>query len=197
MFVVLEGIDGSGKTTVCSALSEKLSERGYRVAVTEEPTELIRPLLSGGMEIKDPAALFLLFTADRMEHQERIKKLLSSNDIVLCDRYLLSSFAYQGVLISQKYGGWDRAMRWMESVSEYIHMKPDLTILLDSDPEVSLKRIREKRGALHPYFENENYLTEVRNAYRKLVGADTEVIDSTGDISRVVETALRSVTRRL
>lgn len=197
MFIVLEGIDGTGKSTVCRALSEKLSGRGYKVAVTREPTDLIRPMLSHEVRINDPTALFLLFTADRIEHQAELEELLSTNDAVICDRYLLSSFAYQGVLISEKLGGWDDAVKWMTEVSRNITLKADLTLLLDSDPGTSLRRIAEKRGDLHPYFEREQYLEKVRDAYRRLMGPGTVIIDSSGDLNSVIDDAMNSITSYL
>lgn len=193
MFIVLEGIDGSGKTSVNRALSERLRNEGLSVATISEPTELIRPLLSEMTGIKDPLALFLFFMADRMHHQSEIGKLLETNDIVICDRYLLSSFAYQGTLISDLNGSWDSTVKWMSHVAEHISHMPDLTLFLDVEPRLSVKRIREKRGKPDPYFEDEEYLSRVRDAYLKLLNSRSVIIDSTRELPPVEEDAYRAV----
>lgn len=187
MFVVLEGIDGSGKTSVTKALVERFTSESYSVSTTTEPTTLIRPLLGAEQQVKDPVSLFLLFTADRMNHQQEIKKLLKENDIVICDRYILSSLAYQGVLISEKSGNWNDTVKWMKGVSKFIEVEADFTLLLDVDPETSLKRIREKRGSTDPYFENTDYLVSVRKAYLDLLSGDFARIDSTGTLEPVIQ----------
>ncbi len=197
MFIVLEGIDGSGKTSVCRTLSEKLTSDGFSVSVTSEPTPLIRPLLSDDVEIRDPVALFLLFMADRMHHQQEIGRLTKENDIVLCDRYLLSSLAYQGALISEQTRDWDETVRWMNSVAEFVSIKPDFTLFLDVDPVTSLKRIREKRKGAHPYFEREGYLMKVRDAYMRLLGPDSVSVDSNGTLEEAIDGAYAAVRRFL
>lgn len=197
MFVVLEGIDGSGKTSVSAAVAGSLRSSGYSVYVTKEPTELIRPMLADDVSPRDPFTLFLLFTADRQHHQHELKVALEENDIVICDRYMLSSFAYQGTLIAEAIDSWDEAYKWMNDVSRFIHVIPDLTIYLDLDPATSVRRIAEKRGELHTYFEKEGYLQSVRKAYQNLLEFDTVPVDSSRSIDEVTEDVFTIIMNRI
>ncbi len=193
MFVALEGIDGSGKTSVSEALASKLREEGYSVFHTREPTPLIRPLLADDGSRRDPFMLFLLFTADRQYHQQILKTALRDNDFVICDRYLLSSYAYQGTLIADILGSWEEAAGWMDSVSRFIELKPDLTVFLDVSPAISMKRIAGRGGEKHSYFEKEEYLEKVREAYMKLLSGNYVSVDSSGQIEGVIEEAHSSI----
>lgn len=140
-FIVLEGLDGAGTTTQAERLGAWLRSRGRRVHVTAEPTSgpiggLIRQALSkrfvghGGEEL-DPRALALLFAADRLDHyaSDIAPKLAQGIDVV-CDRYVLSSIAYQGVQN-------DRA--WVEVLNAQAP-PPDLTLFLAVSPRVALRR---------------------------------------------------------
>src|SRR3989442_1021120 len=98
-FIVLEGIDGAGTTTQTVELSVALRKDGRKVVVTREPSgrwvgQLIREVLVG-QKMFPPAAVALLFAADRLDHLEReIKPALAGGEDVISDRYLLSSLAY-------------------------------------------------------------------------------------------------------
>jgi dTMP kinase len=109
-FYVLEGLDGAGTTTQSRLLEKHLRDRGLEVSLTREPTDhpigrLIREALSG--HLKSPgkmgeitlseAALCLLFAADRIEHTREIETLRERGNHVVCDRYILSSIAYQSL----------------------------------------------------------------------------------------------------
>lgn len=155
-FIVLEGIDFSGKTTHSKKLVEWIKSKNYRVIATEEPTEgaigkLIRNYLKRGDV--SPTVFALLFAADRVEHIEKvINPLLSEGVIVVSDRYVESSIAYQAA------GGLD--VEWIENINRFA-IEPDLTILLDIDPEVALTRKKEVRDS----FENVEFLKKVRQIY--------------------------------
>jgi dTMP kinase len=132
LFIVLEGIDGSGTTTQLDRLAGHLSARGRRVHATREPSagpvgRLLREILLGGHRLPDgsPAdgrAMALLFAADRRDHLRReIEPALAAGIDVVCDRYLLSSLAYQG----------EEAERgWVAELARDVR-PPDLTLLLD------------------------------------------------------------------
>nr|MDO8079877.1 dTMP kinase [Candidatus Freyarchaeota archaeon] len=155
-FIVLEGIDFSGKTTHSNKLVNWIKSKNYRVVATEEPTEgsigkIIRNYLHFGGG--SPAVHSLLFAADRVEHIEKvIKPLINEGVIVISDRYVESSIAYQAAEGLE--------VEWIETINRFA-IEPDLTILLDIDPEVALARKKEVRDR----FENVDFLKEVRRIY--------------------------------
>lgn len=142
VFITLEGGEGSGKSTVIQYMKEKLEEQGYEVIVTREP---------GGVEVAEdirkvifdhkmnPLTEALLFTAARKEHLEHtVIPAIQTGKIVLCDRFVHSSYVYQGVIGGV---GLEQVRRLNELVvGEWM---PDFTFFLDVDPEVGLKRISD------------------------------------------------------
>lgn len=147
LLVAIEGVDGSGKSTLASTLASELRTRGRRVVVTSEPWEqigsglLIRQILGGAEQ--GGRALALLFAANRAEHVEKlILPEIERGSIVVCDRYLMSTMAYQGI----RYG-----RRWLLELAEGCP-RPDLTVLLTLDAEVARCRMtgdRHYAAALH------------------------------------------------
>ncbi len=169
-FIVLEGIDGAGKTTHLSRLSKRLTESGRRVYTTAEPTQgavggLIRDTLSGYTS-RTPSELAALFLADRVHHNVNkingIKKMLEDGYDVLCDRYYYSSLAYQGVGTS---------MRWLVDCNIGCPdiMKPDLCIFLDLPAEVSAMRISSTR-ATKEIFETEDMIRKIKHRFADVFG---------------------------
>jgi len=164
-FIVIEGLDGSGKTTQIRLLVKRLRAMGRAVAETAEPTTnatggLIRDALSGftprtGTEI---AALFM---ADRVAHNVNpvngIRALLAQGRDVICDRYYYSSLAYQGVVSDPD---------WVFHINVDCPeiRKPDLCVFLDLDDEACLRRMEAGR-AYREIYENENTLLAVRQRY--------------------------------
>ena len=179
-FIVIEGLDGSGKTTQIRLLSKRLKELGRSVAETAEPTAgatggLIRDALSGftprtGTEI---AALFM---ADRVAHNVNpvngINAMLAQGRDVISDRYYYSSLAYQGVVSDPD---------WVFHINVDCPeiRKPDLCVFLDLDDEACIRRMEQGRSYREIY-ENENTLIAVRrryfDAFRRLEGRDNIVI---------------------
>ena len=164
-FIVLEGIDGAGKTTQAERLEAYLTSQGRRVLRTAEPTTFptgvaLRRAL-GGEEKKSECEMATLFVLDRIAHNvhptEGIEALLSQGFDLICDRYYYSTLAYQGQ--STDYG-WVRDMNL--SCPEI--RKPDLCIYLDLTPQQSLERILKGRDRVEIY-ENVETLTRVRNAF--------------------------------
>ena len=164
-FIVLEGIDGAGKTTQAERLEAYLTSQGRRVLRTAEPTAVptgvaLRRAL-GGEEKKSECEMATLFVLDRIAHNvhptEGIEALLSQGFDLICDRYYYSTLAYQGQ--STDYG-WVRDMNL--SCPEI--RKPDLCIYLDLTPQQSLERILKGRDRVEIY-ENVETLTRVRNAF--------------------------------
>lgn len=170
-FIVIEGIDGSGKTT----LARRIAEAVGGAELTFEPTKgpIGQALRSGAYGNIPPAAEALLFAADRAIHTEEIKKKLDSGVWVICDRYLGSTVAYQSASFGDA-ADWDWLLR-MQSKSV---ITPDLTILLDLDPETGLGRVNS-RGEELSRFEKLDFLRKVREAYLRLADIlDYEVVDA-------------------
>ncbi|MCC6042932.1 MAG: dTMP kinase [Candidatus Verstraetearchaeota archaeon] len=152
LYISLDGVDGAGSTTHTKLLAEWLASRGLKAFATKEPTSgrigsLIRDyLLDEGVH---PAVDALLFAADRVEHSVLIRKLLNEGVIVVSDRSIISSLAYQ-----QAQG---LELGWLIEINKY-SLKPDVPIILDVDPAVSLSRKR----SLKEKFERQGFLELVR-----------------------------------
>jgi dTMP kinase len=157
VFIAVEGIDGAGKTTQACMLVKKLRQMGYEAAYTTEPTygrvgDLLRLHVS---KQKPRAPLYeaLLFAADRFEHVKReIQPKLRRGLVVVSDRYLYSSLAYQGAA--------GVSLPWLREVN-FFAPKPDLTFYIDISPAKSLKRKAGKVGA----YESLSYQKKVRKIY--------------------------------
>ncbi len=162
VFIVFEGIDGSGKSTHIKALTDELRGRGYSVLTTSEPSRdrignFIRRYAERNDSRLTPETEALLFAADRFEHVKTvIEPALRRGRIVISDRYLYSSLAYQGA------GGLE--VDWIREMNRFAP-KPDLGILLDILPEFSLQRVNRRKTV----FEVSDYLRKARNIYLKLV----------------------------
>ena len=154
-FVAIEGIDVSGKSTVISLLEKKLP----RVYATREPSSgpigrLIKEWALKGGSV-DPHVDALLFAADRIEHYKReIEPRVREGYIVISERYIESSIAYQGAAgVSREF------VKYINSLVP----KPDLTIILDVDPSIAEARIRQRGGA--EKYEYLSFLRKVREIY--------------------------------
>jgi dTMP kinase len=159
-FIVLEGIDGSGTTTQAKLLVGELSGRGIDAIATCEPTpgpvgKLIRGALQrqltteGGTPRALPwTSMALLFAADRVDHVESlIAPALARGTTVVCDRYVLSSLAYQSATSPEGEG----ALPWIRELNARA-LRPDLTVVLDV-PEGVARARRESRGGRPELFE--------------------------------------------
>ncbi|MBB2893025.1 dTMP kinase [Flexivirga oryzae] len=170
MFIAFEGGDGAGKTTQIELLRGRLIEAGYDVVVTREPggTQLgtsIREVLLHGDHVA-PRAEALLFAADRAHHIATVvRPALARGAIVLQDRYLDSSVAYQGAGRELDPAEIKRLSLWATE-----DLLPDLTVLLDVTPEVG----RDRRGEVHDRLEAEqdDFHARVREHYLQLAAAD-------------------------
>lgn len=161
MFIIFEGIDGSGLTTQSRSLKNYLEEKGNKVFLTKEPTnnpigKIIRDILKGAYKI-DQETLALLFAADRSMHMNSIKRELKDS-FVICDRYYFSNFAYQMLQIDLDY--------LIQINSRFL--KPDLTIFLDVPAKVCKKRIDENREHIE-IFEHQETLEKIRENYLKII----------------------------
>lgn len=172
-FIVIEGVDGSGKSTQARLLAHALTDRGYNVKLTAEPTRdgpigerLLRPALTGQISIADPRAMALLFIADRFDHCAReIVPHLAAGSVVICDRYTLSTLVYQGLALRRILG--DQSIAWLEGVGAGT-LQPDLTVVLTMPADRAIERLRA-RGGRRELYETEDTLRWAHAAYGNLV----------------------------
>ena len=189
MLVTLEGIDGSGKTTVAAALQDSLSPE---TVFTREPTgswygEAVDRSI--GDDDADPLAELFLYTADHADHLSRlIRPALREGRLVVSDRYADSRYAYQGATLA---GEVTRPVEYVRGIHEPFTREPDLTLYLDVPPETGA----ERAGASNK-FETAGYLGRVRENYEDLVDADPARfvrIDATRSPETVVAAAERAI----
>lgn len=164
-FIVFEGVDGSGLSTQASRLHAWLEQTtGRKVLLTKEPSEgpvgvLLRQALNKRIQGLGADTMALLFAADRLDHlNHAILPALAKGYHVICDRYLLSSLAYQGR---------NFPLAWLKQINAEA-IAPDLTIFIRVDPVITLQRIADKRFQVD-LFEQENILREVLSNYNLLV----------------------------
>lgn len=188
-FITFEGPEGSGKTTVLNQINKLLSEN-YNVISTREPGgvstgEEIRNILLDGKNI-DIRTEALLFAASRREHLvEKVIPALKNNKVVLCDRYIDSSLAYQGY--ARGIG-----IEEVKKINEFAinGLYPDLTIYLDIDAEVGRERIlKNQRSQNRLDKETLTFHQKVIEGYKTLIKTNPErfkVVDATQNIESVV-----------
>ena len=144
VFIVIEGLDGSGKTTQAKLLAEKLS-RSHRTVYTAEPSRgkigvFIRDRCLYGEKRLATTVEALLFAADRIEHVEKeVKPALAKGKLVISDRYVYSSLAYQGAS--------DLSLDWIKAINKYA-LKPDFAVFIDVAPETVLQRLNRRKSVM-------------------------------------------------
>jgi dTMP kinase len=160
-FIVIEGLDGSGKTTQAKLLAKRL-QRSRPAMYTAEPSRgkigtFIRNRILYG-EVRPPTSVeALLFAADRIEHiRNEVQPALEKGTVVVSDRYLYSSLAYQGSA--------GLSLDWIQTINSQA-MKPDIALFIDVDPETVLKRLKRKKSVM----ENLGTQLRVRAVYLKYV----------------------------
>ncbi len=188
--IVLEGIDGAGKSTLAAGLKAWLEEAGYEVAATAEPThDRIGAVIRGGIEGISQRTEALLFAADRSDHTEAMERWASEGKIVICDRYFASTVAYQ----SSELDGTSADREWLLAISSRFVGVPKATILLDIDPSAGISRV-EARGEARSRFERADFLRRVREEYLRLAKEfGFNVIDASASPEEVLGEAVRIV----
>lgn len=191
VFIVLEGIDGSGKTTQTFMLEHRLKRLGRKVYATREPTDgiiggIIRAALTTKLRISH-RTLQILFAADRSEHVKEIEDRLRAGYDVICDRYYFSSIAYGMV---------DLEKDWLIKINS-VFPTPDLTILLDLPAETALKRLGDRYSKT--FFERKALLSKVRENFLTLKDnyPNYYIIDASGDPEDIHEEIYRLVSQHL
>lgn len=193
-FIVMEGLDGTGKTTQIERLAAYLESRGEKVFVTAEPTalpsgKLIRRVLSGEVP-SSPWATAALFLADRIQHnldpENGIRKHLSDGETVISDRYYFSTFAYQG---------YETDPQWTMDIHYNCRelARADLVLFLTMSPEKCVERITANRPAeAIEIYENTEALTKISrqfdSVFEKLKDRENIVyINADGTVDEVAE----------
>ncbi|PSQ07553.1 dTMP kinase [Halobacteriales archaeon QS_5_70_15] len=195
MLVTLEGIDGSGKTTVWEALRESAVVPDD-ATFTREPTgswygDAVRRSI--GDDDADPVAELFLFTADHADHLSRVvRPALDEGRLVVSDRYSDSRYAYQAASLD---GTLKRPMEYVRGIHSPFTRPPDATLYLDVDP-----RTGAERAGVTNKLERAGYLAEVRSNYDRLLSAEPDRfvrIDATRSPEEVVDAAERALERLL
>jgi dTMP kinase len=172
IFLVIEGLDGSGKTTQATLLAERLS-KSHQVMLTAEPSKgkigtFIRDCCLYEQTRLPTEAEALLFAADRIEHmQKELKPALNERKLVICDRYVYSSLAYQGSA--------GLSLEWIKTINARA-VQPDFSLFLDVSPKRVLERLQRKKSVM----ETLETQQKVREIYLKYV-ENGELIRIDGD----------------
>lgn len=198
MFIVLEGGEGAGKSTLAEALAERLRRAGQPVVVTREPGgtragELVRDLLHEPLVPWAEVFAFLLARAQLVA--EVVAPALARGEVVVCDRFAPSTFAYQG------YGrGLDAAALRAANRLATGGLEPDLVLYLDLPPEAGLARKRGEAEAIRTGRESLTFHERVRAGYHELAAADPGrwlVLDGAAPPDHVATAAWAAVATQL
>jgi dTMP kinase len=204
-FIVIEGIDGSGSTTIVDRLVASLRAKSRAVHRTCEPSagpigSMIRQILSHRIVVPGPrapgwATMALLFAADRLDHLEaEVEPRLAAGTMVVSDRYDLSSLAYQSATAPSGASD-DVVVAWIRELNRRAR-RPDLTIVLDVSAEVAASR-RQERGSAKELYEDLDLQSRLARAYadaEKLVPGDRVMhIDASQPVEAVLAATIAAV----
>jgi len=186
-FIVIDGVDGCGSTTHSRLLNGFLENEKLKVHLTQEPSKneigvLLRKFLKDN-EIP-PTTDALMFAADRdLHYHNEIKKKLDDGYIVISDRYLESSIIYQSVQSDEI------SVDWVEELNKFVG-QPDITIILDIDPRISLAR---KTDEILEKFEDTPFLDKVRKLYLRRAKELGYYIVNSDDIIEFVQEKIQKI----
>jgi dTMP kinase len=187
-FIVFEGIDGSGKSEQYERLVKRLDKDNYRLISTREPTKgteigtLIHSVLYEN-KIVSEETLALLFAADRVEHTfNKIVPALQENTIVISDRYVYSSLAYQTKGMKKEL-----EFDWVFDLNKYA-IKPDVVVYLDITAETGQNRLFNGQVRLedHTYFETIIQQEKIRSVYYSIFNFDKKTLFDFGDLPKKI-----------
>lgn len=186
-FICIEGLDGCGKTTQARLLVRRLKRKGYDAVYTAEPSrgkigQFIKKHFLHGKKRGSVIVEALLFAADRFEHvKEEVIPALDAGKVLVSDRYVYSSLAYQGAT------GLD--LEWITKINEHA-CRPDLAVFIDVEPGMVVKRLKTKKSVM----ENLETQRKVREVYEKFVErGELFKIDGSGSKQKVAEDILKVV----
>jgi len=192
-FVTFEGIDGSGKSTISKRVCEKLQSEGYETIWTFEPTNstIGRFVQECIKKQSDPFVTSFTFIADRIQHCKQITEWLDKGNIVVCDRYAESTYAYQAAQLETHL---PNPLKWLQELSSGRILTPDRTFLFVIDPQAALARIQH-RDELIP-FEKLTFLEKVHKNYLMVSkGKRFLHLDATKPIEELVELCYDDILR--
>lgn len=190
IFISLEGIEGTGKTTQAGFLADHLKQKGFRVTKTEEPggtaigLQIRGLVLSPESSAMDPLTELLLYNASRVQHiREVIMPVIEMGDVVVTDRFSDSTVAYQG------YGrGIDLKLLDALDLISTQRMRPDLTILLDIEVETGLRRNRRVNKDDRIEREDISFHERVRQGFIHIAAQSPErirMVNCSGSVDNV------------
>lgn len=196
--VVVEGVDGAGKSTVTRRLAGRLEHDGHEVVTTREPTDTFR-----GQAVRraladpehDPVSEALLFAADHAAHVAEIRQEIDEGRLVLSDRYSTSWRVYQSITLAEV---WPEEAglspeAWLAGIVAPFELTPDRVLVLDVPVQTALDRMGDRDEDAEK-FERGEFLETVRARYRELGNqAPYARIDATGRIEDTVEACLAEI----
>lgn len=190
-FITFEGIDGSGKSTISKLVYKELKSKGLDVELTYEPTDTWI-----GKEVKkciknnaDPFVTTFVFIADRIEHSKQIQKWLKVGKIVLCDRYIDSTYAYQAAQLQDVI---NNPLKWLKELSKNHYIIPDRTFVFVINPKEGLSRIKNRKNLIP--FERLSFLEKVQKNYQKLAAEKRYLkIDASKSINEIVNICVKDI----
>lgn len=189
LFITFEGADGCGKSTQLNLLKDYLKQKGFDVILTREPGgkgmgEKIRELLLHFNGYVSPKCEAFLFLADRAQNIDTIvKPAVKAGKIVLCDRHIDSTIAYQGYGRGEDIG----KLTALNDIATS-NYKPDLTLVYDVDIETATKRVGQDKDRMEQ--AGKDFQIKVQNGYKKIAELEPDrvkIIDSTESIEKVFE----------
>jgi dTMP kinase len=195
LFVVFEGIDGAGKSSLVAAVADRLWMTDVRVTTSREPTngpwgkQLRESAITGRLSVEEELRLL---TEDRAEHvRDLIRPALARGETVLLDRYFYSTAAYQGTRGADP----DAVLAKMTA----LFPTPDLVFLIDLPPDLALARIAQGRGEVPNQFEKLESLAAARDVYLKIAArsANFTTVDGTRPADEVADEVFTKLSRRL
>ena len=201
-FITFEGPDGSGKTTCAKGVYDKLKKEGYDVIYTREPggieiAEEIRNIILDPKNTKMAARCeALLYAASRRQHLvEKVLPALAKGQIVLCDRFVDSSLAYQGV-------GRHLGIEEVFAINKFAieDNMPDFTIYLNVDPEIGLQRIATRNYKDRLDQESLQFHQDTYNGYLQVVNKYKDrmiVVDANQDEAKVIDDCFKIIKEHL
>lgn len=202
VFITLEGPDGAGKSTIIKLIGDYLKDKGIEFIMTREPGgtiigEKIRDIILDNENIDmGPETEALLYAASRGQHiHEKISPALKEGKIVLCDRFVLSSLAYQGV-------GRNLGIKEVKSINDFAiqGIEPDLVLFFHIDAEVSLERKTKNLEGDRLEKEGKEFHNKVYNGYMELLNMypkNIKIIDATKSIEEVLEQSIGEIEKLL
>jgi dTMP kinase len=193
MFITIEGIDGAGKSTQIELLLKYLQSKNIDYVITREPggceiSEKIREiLLDKTVKISDKTELLLMISA-RAEHYEKvISPALKDNKIVICDRFIDSTIAYQGFARNMDL----KTIEFLNNLATN-NVKPDLTLFFDLDPEIAQQRLNKKNLDRFE-IEGLNFQKKVRQGFLEVAKMDSDRVKIINTLNCSIEETHKKV----